>query len=502
MDLNFQRIPLQFLQPVIQEVQIQEETADLIVPDSYPDIATLADSAADIMLRGKDCRDGSIILSGGIRGMILYNPEDLSDPRCLETYLPFSIKIENSALSPQTQVQCCLRVRSVDARMINSRKALLRVNFLCDITAWNTGEECFCELNTEIRDLQVKKATYHLRLPHEYAEKTFPVTDTLELLQGKPSVSELWRLSCGVELTDQKIIANKAVFKGVLNCKVLYLAEDEHLYILHHLIPFSHYCDLGVDYDDADVDICMAVTGCDLEPEGAAPWNRAILSVNLLAQCCVWQTQEVCVVEDAYTTRGTLDAKYQNHHLNCCLDRQSAIQNIHQRLNGELDQILDTEIYWDQPDYRDEEDQMEILFPSSVHVLGYDNEGHIRSITGRIETTQRLALHTKSHCQASIAAVGDVVSSCTGGTTEVVCSVKIQTACFAEQALPSLSEGSIEEETVTGRKPTIIVKTVKKGTELWDLAKTYRTTTADIAAANYLEGDQILEDMLILLPMH
>ena len=63
MELSMQTTPLKFLRCVYHSIQTQEETAEPIVPDSEPDIDAVADCTANLILREKDLRQGSAIIS-------------------------------------------------------------------------------------------------------------------------------------------------------------------------------------------------------------------------------------------------------------------------------------------------------------------------------------------------------------------------------------------------------------------------------------------------------
>ena len=95
MELMLQTNPLCYLKTAVREVRCQEETGETLVPDGEPDIATLADCAAEVYLRGKDLREGTVTVAGGVKGTVLYLPEDGTTVRCLECYLPFTIKVEH-----------------------------------------------------------------------------------------------------------------------------------------------------------------------------------------------------------------------------------------------------------------------------------------------------------------------------------------------------------------------------------------------------------------------
>ena len=136
MELVFQNKTSAFLQQILHETRSQEQTAELIVPDSFPDAARIVSSCAEAILRGKECRQGSVTVSGAIRAGVLYMPDDESAPRALNAYVPFSLRIDHPAATEQMQSLLDLRVRSVDARMIHSRKVLLRVNLGCELTGF------------------------------------------------------------------------------------------------------------------------------------------------------------------------------------------------------------------------------------------------------------------------------------------------------------------------------------------------------------------------------
>lgn len=143
MELTFQTEQIAFMERIFHEVRSQEETGETIVPDSYPDIGSVIDAYAVAVLRGKDCREGSVTISGGVKGGLLYLPEDASDPRSLEFYIPFTTKIKHPGLKEETGICCDLRIRSVDGKMVNSRKAVLRADLSCSV--WGPGNIRRCQ---------------------------------------------------------------------------------------------------------------------------------------------------------------------------------------------------------------------------------------------------------------------------------------------------------------------------------------------------------------------
>lgn len=499
MELVFQHNPIHFLRCAAQEVRLQEETAEIIVPDSYPDIGTIAASSAEAILRGKDCRDGGVTVAGGIKGVILYTPEDGTYPRNLEVYIPFSVKMDIPSLTAHSQVLCTLRVRSADARMINSRKALLRVDLACEIVAYEQATEILSTLEEPPVCLQTKQAEYITCVPLETGERSFTVSDIVEIPTGRPPVSRVYEFHCRPELTDEKLVGNKAVFKGILRCKILYLSEDERLYLQEQTIPFSQYCDLNADYDDQTVRTSMAVTGYDLETDAD---QKLGLSVNLLAQCIVSGQQSITLIEDAYSTCGMLHPQWKEYSLEGCLDQQTMTQTIRHHLQGELRELLDTNVYWDCPEVVRSGDRMQVKVSSLVKAVGYDENQDLKTLSSRAEAVQELALLEGAVCRVGAVPTGEVYASGDAGGVETRFSCQISVQCCSGEKLRTLWAGEIDEQSkAIAQRPGLIVRTVEKDTSLWDLAKRYSTTVSGIMTANHLETQVLGEDTMLLVPM-
>lgn len=501
MELTFQTSPLHFLRCVVQEVHFHEETAETIVPDSYPDIASILDCYADPIIREKDCRENSVIVSGGLKGGILYLPENETAPRCLDLYMPFSIKFDHPDLTERSQVIISARVRSVDARMINSRKAMLRVGIGCEITAYEQDKDELYDLKTKDPRLQLKTEQYTVELPLETSEKSFVLNDSLDIT-GHPSLSHICKSTLTVSPTDQKIVANKSIFKGMLNCKILYMTADQSIHCMQHQFPFSQYCELTTDYDEETATVYPVITGYDLVPDPQENPSSILVNVHILMQCLVSGKKELNLITDAYTTSGTLVPQWKSYTFSTCLDNTKMQKPLRKMLSGNIRSVLDTDIYWDYPVLQRNEDVMKVSAPVSIHVLGKDENDLWIQKTERAEVAEDIPMDRACICKAMVVPSGDSYTVLTVGGAEVHEAATLQTSCCAGNTLKTLAGTTIEEtEGSVDSSPSLIVKTVEKNTPIWDLAKNYRTTEHRIKSANRLDTDHIPEDMLVLLPL-
>ena len=502
MELTFQTSRMPYLKQILHEVRSQEETSETIVPDSYPDIGSIVDSYAEAVLRGKDCRKGSITISGGVKGGTTYLPEDGTWPRNLEYYIPFTMKLENPNLTEQAQVLCSVKIRSVDGRMINSRKAMLRVSVCCQITAYEQAEEPVFQLLDRPDELQVRQSSYAVQLPLETAEKSFVVSDSLELPMGYPPISQLYKQCCRLELTDQKLVANKAVFKGNAVCKLLYFSDDQKLHSFQQSLPFSQYCELRSDYDDEAAEILPVITGYDLELEDQTDTRRGQLTIHVLAQCTILGNKNLLLTEDAFATQGDLNAEWYTYEFSSCLDRQKSVQSVLQHLKGDIREILDIDTYTDIPEVKQGRDTAAVKVPICCHILGYNSAGDLTALEGRAAFEQEWKVSQDVSCVPWSIRECSSYSSLVSDGAEIRCEIAADIMCFGGQPLRCLKQGALEStQERDSQRPSVILRRVERNTPLWELAKKSSAREDAIRTVNHLEGERLQEDRILLIPV-
>lgn len=145
MELEFDRDVIHCWEIVADGTLCQEETLETIVPDACPDILRIVAVCGQAALNGKQAREGTAAVSGSVRAVLLYQPEEGGGLRRMEAALPFSVQLEAPGLTEQGQVQACVRLRGAEARALNPRKVLLRADLAVDVTALQPRERVCCQ---------------------------------------------------------------------------------------------------------------------------------------------------------------------------------------------------------------------------------------------------------------------------------------------------------------------------------------------------------------------
>ena len=164
MELTIKEQPLHYLRKRRFDPIYQEQTAEITVPESLPDMDRIVDCWGTVILQEKRCEDGVAQLNGGIQAGVLYVPAGEGEVRTLEAWLPFRIK-KNVELAEGCLLSQSF-LKSLDARMVNPRKALVRANLGVELTALSPEQLELAAVEDPPEALQQQQNQYSMSLFH------------------------------------------------------------------------------------------------------------------------------------------------------------------------------------------------------------------------------------------------------------------------------------------------------------------------------------------------
>lgn len=499
MELVFQTKPMRYLSHILHESRSQEENTEVIVPDSSPDILRIAYSSAAVILRAKECRNGCVMLSGGVRADAICVPEGESAPQTLEAYLPFNLRVEHPTITERTQTIANLFIRQIDARLVHSRKVMFHVEIGCTIDGYEPTEQTICSIQEVPTELQLQQQTYPVLLPMETEEKKFLFSDEVELPQGKPFIATVCSYKTIPNVTDSKVVGNKIVFKGTIQLKMLYLSGDGSLNTWEESFPFSQYCDLAGEHNEAPHDVQIVVSSAELEPDTAGEGRKMQLNVEFTAQAVIYSTTSIEVITDAYAVGGNLEAEWKEYTFDCRLDCQTPRDTLHTPVEIDGVEIVTCGTYADFPYLERTEDGIRVKTPIVCKLLYWDTEGKLQGVSTRTEAMCETALCENAHCTAVVQFIESFAQLHAAGA-EIQTQLEFAFLCHAVQQMRTLCGGSIQLDTQK-RRPGVILRFCREDEAIWDVAKQYATTVEAVCEANQLEEEMPHPDRLLLIPM-
>ena len=492
MELQFNKTVIPCMRPGAQKMQTQEQTQEVRLTDDMPDIGTVLGSWGQVVIRGKEWRSSGAGVSGGVMAWVLYMPEDGSEPRCLETWLPFQLKWDVPDTQRDGTVHAVPMLRSVDARSLSARKMMVRANVGMvgqvlvpeDMELYTPGELP--------EDVQVWKKSYPILLPKEAGEKAFNFEESLSLPSNAPQLSKVIRYSLQPNLTESKIVADKLVMRGTANVNLTYLSTDGKLYSRDFEVPFSQYAELEREYDSgAFARIDLAVTLLELEQKEE---ENLDLKAGITAQYIIFDRQVMELIEDAYSPKRTVTPQMMRLQMPALLDVHK--ETVHAQLpaGGDAVQIAHVSFYPDHPQTYHQDDMVNADLKGDFCVLGYDEEGKLQSNVIPWEKQWSIGADEDAGVELTLQPTGEVCGDPGNCSAEML----LQAYTSAEQGLPAatgLALGDFKEPD-PGR-PSLVLRRAGQNT-LWEIAKQTGSTMEAIVKANALEGDPDPSQMLLI----
>lgn len=492
MQLQFHKTPVTCLERIRSDVQYQEQTQELRLPEEMEDIGSIIGAWGQVLIRGKEWRSGSMNVSGGVMAWAMYLPEEGEVPQMVEAWIPFQMKWD----LPETQYDGTIRVspllKSVDARLTSARKLMLRTNvgILCEASVPMEAQLYAPEQVPE--GVHLLERTYPVRLPREVGEKAFTMEEELTLPSSAPAMEKLLRFSLQPELIDQKVMSGKVVFRGMGLVHILYAGADGQLHSWDFEVPFSQYSDLEGDYEqEASADIWMAVTSLEVDTD---PEGQLCLKAGLTGQYRISDREMIRVVEDAYGTAYKVEPKIEQLQLPMVLEEQK--QMIHAQGAGNEANLrgIDVVFYPDQPRWDRGDGETAVGVDGYFQILGYDQEGRPAGTVDRWSDTVSMPGSENCHVLMQAQPSGTAqLSPTAAGSADIL----LRTTATATKGIPMVTGLEMEQRQPDPQRPSLILRAVGQES-IWTIAKETGSTEQAIRAANGLQTDPEVGQILLI----
>ena len=487
MEMQFDKIPVPYLQKLTGQLRSQEQTLEVRLPDGMPDIGRVLGAWGQVIVRSKEWGSGSMAVSCGVMAWVLYAPEDGDGVQSVEAWLPFSMKWELPDTQYDGRILASCLLKSVDARSTSARKLMVRANLEAMGEAWQPGEVQAAVPGDLPEDVAVLTASYPVLLPREAGEKSFLLEEQLSLPTNGPKLEKLMYYSLQPEILDKKIMAGKVVFRGAGMLHILYRGEDGRLYAWDYELPFSQYGDLEGEYDqDASVSVRPCVTSLDVSLDENGDLQ---LKAGILGQYILYDRSLVTVAEDAYSPRREITLTKEQLQLPSVLDQTAQTVHVEKSLQADAQQIVDVTFYPQFGDMDRSDAGVALSLPGQFQMLYYDPEGMLHGITAPWEGEWKLPVAQDSTVDARISPMGKPQTVPGAGNVSLRADVNVDAVTAAGQGIPMITEIDMGElEKPDPNRPSLILCRAGKR-RLWDVAKQTGSTVEAIKQANRLQGE-------------
>lgn len=491
MELEFQKTPIRYLATAIQEVKNTEVTQELRLPDGMPDIGRILTTNAQVLLQSKEWDRDRITAAGKVIVSTLYAPEDGTEPRSVDTWIPFQIRWDGASVDREGPMEILPLLRSVDSRSLSSRKMMVRASVSAMLRGYEERETLLYFPEKVPEDVQLLENTYSMMIPVEAGEKTVLLDEELMI----PGAEKILWCTMNPVVTEQRVHANQVVFKGCGKLHVLYRDEMLELRNWNGEVDFSQLAQLEGDPDtECQVAVQMAVTSWKWD---FSDGGRLRVKASMVGQYLVHGQRSVRVVQEAYSPRRTVEASLEQLEIPAQLDARSELLSTEALLPGVMGQGIDGRFYPDFPHQKWTTSGIELEIPGVFQTLIQEENG-LQGATGRWEGKLQIPTDERSNLTAVPQSTGFVRAVSGSDGLDLIGQMELSMQFSSLQQIPmvtALTVGELQE--LPDSRPSLVICSCREGS-LWDLAKQYGSTVSAIRAANGLQGEPEDQRMLLI----
>lgn len=496
MELQFQKRESTCLRPIIRETKQTELTQELRLGDGMPDAGRILGVWGQPMIRSKQWSGDQISISGGIMAWVVYAPEDGSECRSVDLWVPFQMRWDISAGEPDGVIRVNPVLRFADGRSVSARKFMVRVGLSVQMEAYCPMTYEFWEPGEVPEDVHILRRTYPLRMMKTSGEKIFTVDEEVTL-PDQQTISKLLRYTVRPEIIEKKVMGDKVIFRGNLNLNLLYRDESGEICSREEDIPFSQFDQMEEPVSgEGTVDVHMLVTGLELDLQD----QRLHLKCSLAAQYLIEEENMVELVQDAYGINRDVKITEEILNLPVILEQRTDSCSAEQVMQGKSGQVLDVTFTADCPKYHMGSGAGEQQLSGVFHVIYRTGDESIQNAMVRWESQKNLPVGDGCAVNGMVIGQGKIRTMETGEGISFSVPIQVQTQTTVNQGLKmitGLELGQVREP--DPNRPSLIL--CRPGKEnLWSLAKRCGSTVGAIQRANHID-EEIQENRILLIPI-
>ena len=467
---------------------------DFVVPDIKPDILNTIRTNGTVCIYKKEVMDGKVKIDGCINVYIMYLADDeISSIRSLNTTLNFSQTIDIKTVKEGMILEDKVILKSLECRVINGRKINVKAMLDIDLKIVSNEEVEFVKEIEEIKDAQILGNTFTLNsllgtgITKVYAKDTI-VIDNLD------NLTEIMKVDFTIINKETKISYNKVLVKADACVKIMYLTEDNRICTVANLIPIMGFIDMPDVTDENLCDIRYETKNLLVKPNNIEE-HSIYIEAEIEINAYVYENKELSIIEDLYSpstnliyTQKQIQAIAQKQIIReiCTIREKQFISEIGNRKIYDVDikpRITNQTILKDRIVYEGEL-ELNILFEAEgSSKIGLKNISQPFTFnmdcigatpTSKIETNIEITLQDFTIMPDE--------------SIDIKIDLEFIVNLSNNQKLQVIEEISIDE-TRQNERCSLIIYFVKQGDTLWNIAKKFRSTVANIVKMNQIEDE-------------
>lgn len=497
-----------------ENVRVTLDT-DFNVPDIKPDARTVMQEKGEVVIEEIRILDGKADIRGALYFTILYAGED-EIPICdLSGNIPINETVNLGCESTrEDEVTVHTMIEDLRIELINSRKFGIKAIVNMEVVAETVYDgEGAVDIEGDESILKKKKTMDITRLILSKKD-TLRVRDECKIPGTKDTIGRILYDDVSLLEVETRVGEDKLVLSGEASLFIIYLSADETPQLNFHecIIPLSGEVNCGGCDETNVVQAEVGIHGRELEVKSDEDGEDRVIDVEIILELDIkaFGEEQIELLTDFYSTQKECRPVFQTSYFENLIMKNKSKS----RVNGKIELNAahpPLQIWKVSGDVRvDEkrivEDGVEVEGVIDINVLyqSADDNVPLAASAGLLPFEQHIQIpDILPDSDIRMNAGLEQISGALLGENEadIKAVVVLDVLVFNNIEEPIIADFEIEELNCSAREkePGLIGYVVKRGDELWNIAKEFYTTVDTIMEINELDNDTVHEGDVILV---
>lgn len=484
---------------------------DFTLPDYCPGIERILKCSVTPKIHSKALNGDRLTIDGVVTICVLYVDEEKHSIRSCEHSVPYSGSITVKSDCTDAVIRAYAKPEYVNCRAISPRRLDIHGAFsLCAKIESSVNKETAVSCREE--EVQLKNIKIPCSRLCALAQQQFSVAEELEPTNGGPGVRTILKSDIRVKPGEIKVAGDKAMIKGELVVRVLYIADNEigENAVMEFIIPVGQVIDAPGIENDSKIDYRLQLLSGDVRlREDSGDGSFISVDCKLCAFIAAYCDDESEYIADAYSTSCELESEYSSSSVTRLIDLCRETSIIKGSADTETNGISKVIDIWGECNGAQsviENGTTLIKGKLNICILALDNDSSPFYTERSIDYLCPIKITSRDTDNTTFDAIGTVDSisyRLSGGSTiELRCEMTVDVRAFETVTVRALSSAKGDEERKHRRDDDVALTLyfAKKGESVWNIAKNYSARSQAILVENDMSDDEISDDTMLLIP--
>ena len=499
MPININKQKISVNKNVIKGANTTWIEQDILVPDTKPDVMKIIRVDNNVYISSKEIMDSSIRVTGQISYYIIYMSVD-GQIRGINMSYPFVKVIDDKEIKKDMKVRIIPTVKNIIYSLPNERKIAVKTEVVFRYKLSEIGEVEVLNRIEECDSLECKMSKDSFFNVIESKTDVFEAREDIMLPEGLPGANEVLRVSNNIVNTEYKVSYNKILVKGEIKTDIVYTSntDNSEIYSYETNIPFTGMLEFSNISDSSKFDIQYSLRNFDINLDTSDETGRMIsVSADVDVDAVLYEEKEIEYIEDFYSMEENLD--YDTNSVNIIKNKENIARTIMLKDNigavPDMAKLLDYTIDISNLTTKISGGNIYINGNIKVNVMYEITEGRkVESKTYDLLVDETIELSKdvdEKYINVNIEVVKGIVRI-NGNNVEA--NIELLAVIDVDNVETINEINNIKEEKINlDMFDSMNIYIVKKGDNLWDIAKKYKTSVAKIANINDLPDENKLD---------